>query len=169
MNDVTKCRLSDEGAAKRDAILENATAAMVKHHRTRRRKRVAIATAGMIVLVSGGVVVSMQMTETTATPGRVEYIVKVPIAVNELVQEPEEAYDSTAVEWRIVRSDSNIADQYKVRTASLVERIDNAELAQALNAIDRPAGVISIDGHVRLTQNVVDEKTALDEGAPSSM
>lgn len=155
INDMNDRLLSDAGAERHGAILRNSTIAMTKHHRMRKRKRVVASCAFLVVIVGGAVVFSQSsLFSSTAT---IHKIAATETAIEEPALDRLQDVGGAAVRWRVVRSDSTAMEQYKVRATATVEHLNDVELARLLDSIDRPAGVISIGGQVRLTRSVVDE------------
>jgi len=148
-----RMELSSEGRERRDAILRDVSARLpgIASARRRRRRSVAGGAAVALLLVVGGaVVLTMQQrpaNQPTLTPPNVAAPEAPP--VNE----------TPSIDFQIVRTNDEIDPTMIVRTdpeAINAMVVSDEELLRTLAEMGRPAGLIRMNGQVRLTRDVVD-------------
>ncbi len=149
-------RLSPEGEFRREAILRDLTAQLptIVARRRRRKRVVAGSCAVALLLVVGAVVVQM-----------VNLPASVPAPV--IVETPAEPAE-TLIDFAIVRTSESIDPSIYVRVdndAINAMVISDDELLRELAQMGRPAGLIRMNGEVRLTRNVVDEPAPTEPGS----
>ena len=173
-------RLSKEGERRRDAMLRDLTAQMPGIIAGRRRRRRAMAGGvAMALVLTGGVVITL-MANTTGNPAPVSapapVIVEAPVEAPVEPVEPVELVDVAGapvevrplVDFAIVRT-SGVVDPSIIYVRTDVDAINamilsDDELLRELAAMGRPAGLIRMNGEVRLTRDVVDRTTPADQG-----
>ena len=143
-------RLSPEGERRREAILHEVSGRLPAIARRRRAKRRAAAGTLAVLLLAGAAVVWMIPTAPTPTPA--------PTTAPQVVLiEPDIEYDPL-IDYAVVES-SPVDPSVYVRTDTESINamvITDDELLRELAAIGRPAGLIRMNGQVRLTRDVVD-------------
>ena len=141
MNREPTLPLSPAGAARRDEILRRATEAMAERGRARRRRRRAAALA-LVALPAAAL--ALLRAPTAPAPARI---------VADATPAP--AMD-LATDLVRVATPAGILDRYRAAPPPAVVVIDDRGLVETLREIDRPAGVIRIDGRALLTAAVTD-------------
>jgi len=138
--------LSPHGAARREAMLGELTAAMTTLHRRRRARRMTVGaatTALLCVVLFRTLQMPADGTKTAST------VPPVP------TRAPLEAGPTRTV---YVHTDREIADRLLASPPVLVTRIDDTQLLRTLIEIGRPAGLIRFGDRVALSAPVTDEE-----------
>ena len=148
--------LSPGGELRRDAILRDLTAQLPTIvARRRRRKRVVAGGCAMALLLVASAAVIQMVSQPASSPA--PPIVEAPV-------EPAESL----IDFAIVRTNEAVDPSVYVRIDndainSMV--ISDDELLRELAQMGRPAGLIRMNGEVRLTRNVVDEPETAEPGS----
>ena len=138
--------LSPKGAARREAMLGDLTAAMTKLHRRRRVRRMTAsgATVALLCIVLFRTLqLPLDGTKTASTPPPVRGWTPV-----------EEAPTRTV----IVQTDHDIVVRLLASPPAIVTRIDDNQLIRTLIEIGRPAGLIRFGDRVALSAPVTDQE-----------
>lgn len=151
--------LSETGRARRDEILRLASATMVSHQRSARRRRQFIAGGTL-----AAVVMFIGVFAATTTPGEGDKMAAAggaaapAVTIEATVNASDRAARSTraAVSVRLVQTEPAAVARFVMRSPAAVDRLSDEALVQLLASIDRPAGLINMDGQTRLTRNVTD-------------
>ncbi len=140
----TTLPLSRTGRIRRDTMLVDLQRAM-KHRHTRRRQVSRTLAVGALV-ITGGMATLFAMHPATPPP---------PTALT-----PTVVHTATHVVW--VKTDPSIGERMELYTATAtiprVIVVDDRELLAALEEIDRPSGLIRMNGLVKLTAPVTDKE-----------
>lgn len=145
--------LSEEGIVRREAMLGELVDTMHGHHRAKRRRRQALASAlGIVVVASALALVWSNGSRPVPSEGTT--------AQNRTTSEAHETTKHAA----IVKTDATTIDRWSVqsrsytstvivttRRTSSVTIIDDAQLLEALAAVDPGAGVMQIGRQTILT------------------
>ena len=162
-------RLSKEGERRRDAMLRDLLAqAPGIIARRRRRRRAQAGGVAMALVLTGGIVITV-MVNSTGNPAPVS--APAPVIVEAPVEAPIEAPPverKPLIDFAIVRT-SGVVDPSIIYVRTDVDAINamilsDDELLRELAAMGRPAGLIRMNGEVRLTRDVVDRTTPADRG-----
>lgn len=150
MHDFEQQRLSPEGERRREEILREVSGRLPAIAARRRAKRRAAAGTLAVLLLVCAAVVWMIPTSPGPTP--------TPTSAPQVVLiEPTIEYDPL-IDYAVVES-SPVDPSVYVRTDTESINamvITDDELLRELAAIGRPAGLIRMNGQVRLTRDVVD-------------
>ena len=145
-HDSEQQRLSPEGDRRREAILHEVSGRLPGIARRRRAKRRAVAGALAVLLLAGAAVV--WMIPTVQSPTATQQIAEIKPAV-----ESEPLIDYAVV----VSAPADPSVYVRTETESINAMvISDDELLRELAAIGRPAGLIRMNGQVRLSRDVVD-------------
>ena len=149
--------LSEQGQARRDAMLAELQSRVERTARMRRMRSGVMAAAALLAIASLSVLM---------LPHRQNH----PIATDP-VSPTGQAESARHIE--IVKSDPGVLDRLAVRTTSdvldrftapmypthlVVERIDDEQLVTGLAQLGRPTGIIRSQGRVWLTAKVTDQE-----------
>jgi len=148
--------LTPEGDRRRDEILRGVTAQLpgIVARRRRRRRAARGAVAMILLFAAGGVLMRVMRTPIPAPT------VPPPL----IVEAPAEAPPGL-IDFAIVRTSETIDPSIYIRTdteAINAMVISDDELLRALASMGRPAGLIRMNGEIRLTRNVVDAPAKTD-------
>jgi hypothetical protein len=143
-------KLTPAGAARREAMLTELLGDLGRVHRARRVRRRAAVAASLAIVLTGATWAGMRAWLMPASSNR-----SIVIAPRSTESAPLEGGEIRPL-IEIVHTDPGVLDRYRLRTTLRVERVDDAGLIRALEEIDRPAGLVRIDGEVRLTAAVTD-------------
>lgn len=149
--------LSPEGESRRDAILREVSAQLpVIAARRRRRKRAAVGGGALALVLAVSAAVVMVSNLRLAPP------IAPPV-----VEAPTESADPL-IDFAVVLTSDEIDPSLYVRTDldainSMV--ISDDELLRELAQMGRPAGLIKMNGEVRLSRDVVDELGPVPPGS----
>lgn len=155
MNDEPRTELSEQGRARRDAMLAELQSQVVRTARVRRVRSGVLSAAALGLIASLAVLL---------TPNRVPSPVS-PVAV--LTEPTTIPVQVAPPKVQVVRTVEGVLDRYRSTPNSLtvrVDRIGDDELLAELTAIGRPAGIIRSQGRTWLTAAVTD-KTIVPEGS----
>lgn len=158
MNDDFRTELSEQGRARRDAMLAELQSRVV---RTARVKRVR---SGVLAAAALGLIASLAV---LLTPHRVAPPASPVADLSEPTTIPVEAAPFAAPTILVVRTDPDVLGRCRASPdgiAARVERIGDDELLAELVAIGRPAGIIRSQGRTWLTAAVTD-KTIVPKGS----
>ncbi len=129
--------LSPMGVARRDAMLPDLIDAMQRLHcRRRRRKRIA----AISTLTGMAVICALSVRLAQIAP---------PMAPAPHAANPVHAPVGSII--TVVQTDRSTLDRHRPATSFSAILIDDQSLLDVLAEIDRPAGLIRMDGQVRLT------------------
>ncbi len=149
-HDFDQQRLSPEGEQRREAILREVSGRLPAIAARRRAKRRAAAGTLAVLLLAGAAVVWMIPTSPGPTP--------TPTSAPQVVEvEPTIEHDPL-IDYAVVES-SPVDPSVYVRTDTESINamvITDDELLRELAAIGRPAGLVRMNGQVRLSRDVVD-------------
>ncbi len=161
--DFASAEFSDETRARRDAILNIAIGQMNMHHRRLRHRRRLVATSAAMITIALLTIfaVTNQRNTTPAMQLADETTLQQPASPQ---HDPEQSAPDNV---QFVRSDSTVLDKYVVRTPHHMNPLTDTELVELLAAIDRPTGLINMDGQVRLTNHVIDLDTNENDDDPN--
>jgi hypothetical protein len=158
-HDREQVGLSPEGEQRRETILRDLSAQLPEiTSRRRQRKRVAVGACAMALLLSVGSVVVLTMNPPVHIPA--PEIVVTPVGP--------EVTTSQLIDFAIVRTSDTIDPSIYVRSETEAINamvISDDELLSELAAMGRPAGLIRMNGEVRLSRDVVDEQEPDDPDA----
>ena len=153
--------LSSAAQARREAILTLAIEAMTSHRRRlRRRRRITAGGAGVLALLCAALIAVRLANPSHRSASAPQKIAGIEAPADHPDPTTDIAHDSN---FRIVRTDSSATDRYIVRTPKPIEHLSDDELVQLLAVINRPAGVIHVDGRVQLTARIVDDPETKDD------
>lgn len=151
-HDFEQQRLTPEGERRREAILHEVSGRLPAIARRRRAKRRAAVGALAVLLLAGAAVVwmipTMPKSVPTPTPTSAPQVVLIEPAI-----EYEPLIDYAVVESSTVDPSVYVRTDTESINAMV---ITDDELLRELAAIGRPAGLIRMNGQVRLTRDVVD-------------
>jgi len=148
--------LSEAGQLRRDQMLPQMQSTMQNwHHRRRRNRRVTLAAVPLLAITAGA---------TWWQLGRIPPVIPTSdqptsppsIAINIDPSESIVTPHQVLVVDRI-STNPNILDRFKIEDHTSIEVIDDASLLALLEEMNRPTGLITTGGEVRLTHNVVDQ------------
>jgi len=146
-HDSEQQRLSPEGERRREAILHEVSGRLPGIARRRRARRRAVAGALAVLLLLAGAAV-VWMIPTVQSPTAAPQIAEIKPAV-----ESEPLIDYAVV----VSAPADPSVYVRTETESINAMvISDDELLRELAAIGRPAGLIRMNGQVRLSRDVVD-------------
>jgi len=160
-------QLSEAGRARRDAILERATGELIATHTRRRRRRIISAACAWFLVIAGctAAAISVGSNARIAEQRDRHELVQSPAPalgdVESSAHGPTDADQSRpehpAVRIVHVQTDDTASDRYAVNTPFHIDRMDDETLLAVLASMDRPAGLIYIEGRARLTRDVTDD------------
>jgi hypothetical protein len=151
--------LSEQGAARRDAILHDLIGTMQIIHRRRRIRRRAVLT-GLPLLLVGLAIAWIRL--APATVGRSTSspsIAQTDRTAPADTPEPARTANVLAI-MEFVQTDPEIVARMSVPPGSAAEILSDQQLVASLAAMDRPAGLIRNAGRAWLTRSVVDSPDA---------
>lgn len=152
--------LTKSGRERRDAMLSELTQAMERVQARRARRRRA-ATTAMVILLSAGVVYTIADSDRALDRNGEQS--RHDVAANDTRANSQDsepiaapARDSSI---RIVRTDRTVLDRYRANpTRSHVQTLSDDELLDTLARLDRPVGLIRMEGRTMLTGLVADDR-----------
>ena len=149
--------LSDEGKLRRETILEELTAELGRRQKTRRIRRHAIALSSLAFALAGGTYVGSLVISVPAQ--RTDSSSQVNSSAADTVPSP----TPTALVVQRIATDPTIVTRWQMPEASAVVHLDDDGLLQTLDEIDRPSGIVRIQGRVWLTHAVADQHVDPDQ------
>lgn len=151
--------LTVAGRARREAMLRTLTHAMRERHAARRRRRRAAAAGGGLLLFALAAVAGRGVLREPATvPGRLVEV-PAPMVPERPPARPESSAPRVACVIEVVKTDPTIVDRYRAPQPQRVrvQWIDDDALLAELRGLDRPTGLVRVNGRAFLTEVVVDE------------
>ncbi len=156
MSDDFRTELSEQGRARRDAMLAELQSRVVRTARVRRVRSGVLAAAALGLIASLAVLL---------TPNRVAPPVSPVADLTEPPTIPGEAAPNSPATILVLRTDPGVLGRYGAPPNSLavrVVRIGDDELLAELAAMGRPAGIIRSQGRTWLTAAVTDKSIVPD-------
>lgn len=155
-----RIQLSQAGQQRRDAMLGELMHAMDAHHRRRHRIRRTMSVCGALLLIAGAAAYIISAAGANTPPTHAT------LAVNtqkSLATEP-----AAAVLIARIETDPTVLDRYRTKATRDATILSDTELLESLREINRPAGLVRMDGEAWLTASVVDDP-AYDAIRPNSL
>ena len=150
MIDETNERLSAQGRARRDVMLDHLIGEMAGVHRRRRIRKAAISSTGAVLVVVGLIrFANLDPANNTVT-------------LNQQSLERTASVQPGASTIMHVQTDPNVVERFSAAPTPVIVRINDAQLIETLVAIGRPAGLIQVGERVALSAPVTDEELSLD-------
>jgi len=154
-----RTQLSESGQRRRDAMLEDLIGVMHDHHERRRTRRNVITFSAVATLVLGTVyLVASASSVSPASPAQLAQL----DSTHEVEAVP------SMVRIARVETEPGIADRYRAEPTNTVLLIDDTELLETLQLVDRPAGLVRMGDEVFVTASVTDQPGYL-LGRPNSL
>jgi hypothetical protein len=150
MRSDQRIQLSEAGQMRRDAMLGDLLLAMDTHHRRRHTIRRTVSVCGALLLIAGAAAYIITAAGANA-----------PITAHSIVatNTQESIAPSPAPGMLIARIDTDptVLDRYRMANASSAIILSDTDLLESLREINRPAGLVRMEGEVWLTASVVDD------------
>lgn len=165
MSEPNSARLSPEGQARREAMLDELVG-VLKHTHTVRRRRKRIVTAGACACLAL-LVARLIVPDGLDKPEHTRIMADKADPVPAVAPRPPAAETGMSARPRVcvakaVSTDPKILDRYRAEPTGRIARMNDRMLVNALASINRPAGLIRFGSRARLTAPVSDAELGLN-------
>lgn len=159
--DAAPLPLSAAGRARRDAILHAAVQELRVTQARRRRRRRFAAAAVWCAVITVSAMAAMTISDRSRTDVVTRAVAQHPRDESQSESQPRAPQQPRAHQAAVrivqVHTRPDAAQRYAVHTPTRVDRIDDDALVTLLASINRPAGLMYVNGRAQLTRDVTDE------------
>ena len=152
MSDGSPLRLSTDGEARRDAMLDHLVRVVSARHRNRHRRRRRLAAGGIFTAL---IVLVLLAYVDGRRPARFAGPLEDP-RKSASFEGQRQVRRSPGCETLVVQTSTSVLARYQASTANHTVRINDGTLLEMLAAMGRPAELIHKDGRTRLSVPVTD-------------